>query len=103
MITGIGLIACSSEDAAIPVAERPAFASPSAQGLLDSAAKGDLDAVRIALNHGVDPESIDARGFTPLLIASLRGHTNVVDALLAAGADPDQAGLHGATPLMGAG
>ena len=51
---------------------------------------GDLRMVQILLAGGADPEKIDLRKKTPLIIAAIADHPEIVAALLAAGADPER-------------
>ncbi|OKP03763.1 Ankyrin-1 [Penicillium subrubescens] len=51
--------------------------------LLSAAIRGHLEAIRILLEYGVDPNERDRSMRTPLNAASTRGHTAVVEALLA--------------------
>jgi ankyrin repeat protein len=62
--------------------------------------RGDLKGVRQLLADGADPNTPDAQGTTPLLVAVRCGHVDVVEALVEAGADVDQAGAWDYTPLM---
>ena len=57
--------------------------------LVAAAARGDVDAVRDALDRGVSPDVEDRSGNRPLTCAGPAGHTEVVAALLDAGADVD--------------
>lgn len=51
--------------------------------LFSASARGHPEAVKILLEHGVDPNERDKSMRTPLNVASTRGHTSVVTALLA--------------------
>ena len=57
--------------------------------LLEAAAAGDPDGVAVALRAGADIETRDARGRTPLLLASTHDRVAVAQVLVAMGADPD--------------
>ena len=70
--------------------------------LFDAAGRGDEDRVVAELRRGASVNWRDARGWTPLLVASMRGHGPVVRRLLEAGADVDAPSHEGATPLMAA-
>jgi ankyrin repeat protein/catechol 2,3-dioxygenase-like lactoylglutathione lyase family enzyme len=61
----------SSADAPVPVDEAVA-----------AAARGDADWLRGWIAKGGNPDQADARGWTPLLMASARGKAAAVDALL---------------------
>ena len=49
--------------------------------------KGDVDAVRLCLERGVDPMGAQGSSFTPLYIACFEGHADVATLLLDHGAD----------------
>jgi uncharacterized protein len=55
-----------------------------------SADTGDLTAVKLFLNAGMNPNEADDEGSTALMHAAYKGHANVVGALLGAGADVNQ-------------
>ena len=59
-----------------------------------------VDAVRVLLACGADPESRSAHGFTPLTTCVIDADRVLVELLLDWGADPDGAGPEGLTPLM---
>jgi ankyrin repeat protein len=66
--------------------------------LVAAANHGQLDAVRLMLDHGADPSLVDSDGSTPLMGAAMNGHAGVVRELAAWGADLDAAYLEtGAT------
>ncbi len=67
--------------AALPTLERR-------QELLFEAARlGRVDMIAPLLQSGADIDGVDARGFTPLILAAYNGQMAAVEALLAAGAD----------------
>lgn len=51
--------------------------------LFSASSRGHSEAVKVLLEHGVDPNERDKSMRTPLNVASTRGHTAVVTALLA--------------------
>lgn len=57
--------------------------------LVQLARRGDLAALDRRLVEGVDPDTPNEAGTTPLIAAAFSGHVTVVQALLAAGADVD--------------
>ncbi len=67
--------------------------------LLDAVRKGDAAGVRKRLGAGVDLQSRDPRGNTPLHWAALSSNERVVALLLEAGSDPRATNSAGATPL----
>ena len=71
--------------------ERPehlnAIGGPCGTALHAVAATNDLDITQLLLRHGADVNSVDWRGRTPLLFASVKGHLDVVRCLLEHGAD----------------
>jgi uncharacterized protein len=52
--------------------------------------RGDLTAVKLFLNAGMNPNAADDEGGTALMHAAYKGHTGVVAALLKVGADANQ-------------
>lgn len=58
-------------------------------GLLAAAANGDVDALRIRLSDGADPDVRDGYGRTPLHIAAYAGRHEIMRELVRAGADPN--------------
>lgn len=67
----------------------PALAWDAAQDLLDAARKGDLAAVKTALENQAPVEAKTRYGQTPLFLAAMNGHAEVVRALLDKGAQVD--------------
>lgn len=71
----------TTDSAALPTPERR-------QELLFEAARlGRVDMIAPLLQSGADIDGLDARGFTPLILAAYNGQMAAVEALLAAGAD----------------
>ena len=62
----------------------------SPEDFIHSADVGDLTAVRLFLDAGMNPNETDDEGDTALAHAAYKGHTSVVGALLRAGADVNQ-------------
>ena len=73
------------------------------QALLHEAARlGRDDVIPALLQAGAALEAHDAKGYTPLILASYHGHESTTILLLDHGADPDgQDAGRGNTPLMG--
>ena len=66
-----------------------ALAFDAAQDLLDSARKGDLASVKVALENQASIESKTRYGQTPLFLAAMNGHVELVQFLLDKGANVD--------------
>ncbi len=70
--------------------------------MFDAARTGRDEMIPALLQAGVDIEVTDAKGYTPLVIASYNGQAEATAALIAGGAQVDGAnGAQGNTPLMG--
>ncbi|WP_223796393.1 ankyrin repeat domain-containing protein [Sphingomonas nostoxanthinifaciens] len=70
--------------------------------LFDAARQGRDDVIPALLRAGVDIEACDARGYTPLVIASYNGQESTTELLLQEGASPDGAvDAQGNSALMG--
>jgi ankyrin repeat protein len=75
--------------------------------LLESAAKGDIDDVKIQLGNGANVDAKDSIGRTPLHIAAgsgllgtpVQGNKEIADLLIEEGADVDAKNKWGDTPL----
>ena len=73
------------------------------QAFVDSAGKGDGDAVKLFLAAGMNPNAANTDGRPALLVAAtLAGNETMVDQLLDAGADVNTKTKDGQTALMGA-
>jgi ankyrin repeat protein len=73
------------------------------EDILISAEAGDLDSVKVLLEHVPSLiEATDDGGYTPLHKASYAGHEDVVNYLLGLGANVNAASNSGSTPLHGA-
>jgi ankyrin repeat protein len=70
--------------------------------LLYAARDGASREVETLIESGVDVNSQDANGVTPLIFAAMSGHVKIVEALLAAGADPDREDALGYTAYKAA-
>ncbi|MGV3485536.1 MAG: ankyrin repeat domain-containing protein [Planctomycetaceae bacterium] len=79
-------------------AEAKAPASP--EEFLQAAMRGDANAVRVALDRGVDVNVLDEDGRSALQLAAFDGHQEVVELLLEHGAQVDYADAMGRTALM---
>jgi ankyrin repeat protein len=70
--------------------------------MIDAARMGRDDMIPALLQAGVDVNAHDAKGYTPLIIATYNGQESTTALLIAAGADLDGAdGAKGNTALMG--
>ena len=68
--------------------------------LLQAAANGNLLRVETLLGQGINAESADERGMTPLHLAAKHGHRNVVALLLERGAAVEPTRQDGVTPIF---
>lgn len=59
----------------------------SAQGFLKSAEAGDKSAILLFLESGIDINTRDERGWTPLMISSFNGNEEIAELLIRSGAD----------------
>lgn len=72
------------------------------QAFVDSAGKGDGDALKLFLAAGMNPNAVNTDGRSALFAAALAGNEAIVDQLLDAGADVNAKTKDGQTPLMSA-
>ena len=79
-----------------PTAEAPDIS------IQQAAYEGNIEAVKQHLADGVDVNTKDKDGFTPLHYATGRGRKEVAELLIAKGADVNAKGDRDATPLHGA-
>ena len=72
------------------------------QAFVDSASKGDGNAVKLFLAAGMNPNALNSDGKPALVVATLAGNETMVDQLLDGKADINIKTKDGQTPLMGA-
>jgi len=82
------------------MAAAPLTVSETTMQMIVKASIGDLPAMRIMLEQGLDIDHRDTVGNTPLLFAARYGRTPLVNYLLDHGADVDAETLSGITPLQ---
>lgn len=70
--------------------------------LRDAARAGDIEIVAGLAKAGVSLEAADAKGYTPLILASYHGQLALVEWLLSQKVDPCRGDARGNTALMGA-
>jgi ankyrin repeat protein len=68
----------------------------------DCCSSGNLEGLKDLLATGVEINSRDEFGMTPLLSAIRNGHLNIMQALLRHGVKPNKCGYFGGTPLHAA-
>ncbi len=76
--------------------------SPAGQEAFDLARKGETKALLALIEDGLDPDTVDAKGSSLLMLASYYGHAEMTAALAAHGANPDLRNPRGLSPLDGA-
>ena len=69
------------------------------KGLIEAARADDLKRITELLSSGANPNARDFKGYTPLMVASLRGNADVIEALVVAGANVNAVNDAGSTPL----
>lgn len=113
-ILGFTLVACSesgsestkSNDTSIPAktsqSENVVVEAPNipVEFIMDSALNGNVEAIRLALESGVDPNITDADNRTPLMLAAFNAHIEIAERLLEAGARVDMRDSTNRTALM---
>lgn len=70
--------------------------------LCDAASEGNIDSLKLILEHGIDPNTGDYDNRTPLHLAAAEGHDKAVQYLLSKGADVNILDRWGTTPLQDA-
>jgi hypothetical protein len=75
---------------------------PNAASLVAAVRAGDTQRVLSALKRGVDPDAIDARGWTALIHAAMGNQIEIANLLIEAGANVNARTPDGSTPLMAA-
>jgi uncharacterized protein len=65
------------------------------------ARRGDTALMSLLLDTGLDPNLLDSRGFSLLMIAAYSDQAEMVRLLAGRGADPNLPDPNGNTPLMG--
>ncbi len=68
--------------------------------IMDSALNGNVEAISLALEAGIDPNITDENGRTPLMLAAFNGHTEIAERLLEAGARLDMRDSTSRTAFM---
>src|ERR1700682_1526387 len=79
------------------VVNQPSERTPEEIALIDDAIRGDTAGVKSLLDHGVNANTKDPDGRTPLTEAAYYGHTEIVKLLLDHGADVFAKKVHGET------
>ncbi len=72
------------------------------EAFIRCAEQGNIVAVRLFLDAGMNPDAKNNYGKTALMFAAQEGHTDTVQALLARGADVNAKNNDGTTALMAA-
>ena len=75
---------------------------PQTTAMIQAAQQGNVAAMDTVLRGGLDVDSRDDTGITPLMAAARTGHIDAVRKLLAAGARIDACAPASGTPLMAA-
>lgn len=61
--------------------------------------QGKLEAAKLLIDHGANPNFQGNEGLCPLMVATVQGHLDIVKLLLSRGAQVDISAQHGATAL----
>jgi len=103
------LVGCGESQQSVPPAEAKPVAEaaqpepPTTKApdipLWEAAMRGNIEAVKQHLAAGADVNVKDARGMTPLHLATSNGQKEIVEPLIAAGADVNAKMNNGMTPL----
>jgi len=72
------------------------------RSLAEEVESGDDEATKTWIRDGVNPNEVDAYGYTPLLNACAVGRLSAVNELIKNGADVNKKGQYGFTPLHAA-
>ena len=86
--------------AALCAACSVALAQKALDELLGAVQKGDAKGVQAYLDRGMDPNSVDPKGFTLLMLAARENHREVVTLLLDRKAKINQRSAYGDSALM---
>lgn len=96
------LINYEGDDPTAPI-DPLTYKEPGGDGLLHVAAsRGDVEAVTLLLDAGVDPNIRGEMGYTALHYAGMHGHRIAAEALAARGACIDATNEFGTTPDLAA-
>jgi len=75
------------------------YSAQADESLFSAAASGNVKALKATLSKGVDLESRDSSGFTPLILAAKNGRVEAARILIAAGASALTKSAKGSPPL----
>jgi|TARA_B110000495_G_C22956514_1_gene560444 ankyrin repeat protein len=114
VVLSFGFAACSDSgsesanstgavaEAKVPKSASVAQEAPSipVEFIMDSALNGNVEAIRLALESGIDPNITDTDNRTPLMLAAFNAHIEIAERLLEAGARVDMRDSTNRTALM---